>query len=46
MQVTLVTRLADVAMMLTMAVLPPQGPMIGLLVAVHLVRMATANCTR
>ena len=46
MQVTLVTRLADVAMLLAMAALPPQGSMIGFLIALHLMRMATANCTR
>ena len=46
MQVTLVTRLADVAMLLAMAALPPQGSMIGMLIALHLMRMATANCTR
>ena len=45
-QVTLVTRLADVAMLLAMAALPPQGSMIGFLIALHLTRMATANCTR
>lgn len=45
--VTLLTRAADIGLLVLMAFLPTSaGPLIGVLLAAHLVRKACANCTR